>query len=454
VHLPATRTWFDRAASPPGILAVVMLAELILFTGYHFERWRKGLVPRNDPRLMTGEGFVIRCDGHGYYGWLRSLLVDGDWSFDNEFDEHNPLGDWVPPADQRTALGLRPNPWAVGPACLWSVFVVPAHGVFRALRPMCWPWTTDGYELPYQLVVGLTTLLASFAGLWLLYGICRHYARPVRAALAAALLTLGTTVVYYSSIEVSMAHGPGAAALAALVWYWLRTYGRDDLRRWLVVGILLGIAGLMRWQLVTFAVLPAGEFLLACRSRPSTYRAAAGLLVAILGAIAAFIPQLVAWHSVYGSWLPAPLATAHNWLCPSLWQVLASSDRSLFYWTPIALLAFVGLALGWNCGGSPERHRAADSRRQPAALLLSAFVLQVYLVASLWGEQVYLGAAFGLRHFTESVVALAPGLAMLLERATARRYGLLCSLCCLLVLWNLLLVCQYRYRLVPAAGGA
>jgi hypothetical protein len=52
------------------------------------------------------------------------------------------------------------------------------------------------------------------------------------------------------------------------------------------------------------------------------------------------------------------------------------------------------------------------------------------------------------------VVALGPGLAVLLERASGRRFRVVCGLACLLVLWNLQLICQYRYGWIPAAAGA
>jgi hypothetical protein len=91
---------------------------------------------------------------------------------------------------------------------------------------------------------------------------------------------------------------------------------------------------------------------------------------------------------------------------------------------------------------------------EPLALLLAAFALQVYVMASMWGEAVQLGVSFGLRHFTESVAALGPGLAVLLERTSGRRFRIVCGLGCLLTLWNLQLVCQYRYGWIPAAAGA
>jgi hypothetical protein len=418
---------FDVAASSRWPLAVVVLVEAVLFTGYFQERWSKSLVPLGRPRALLGEGLVIRSDGLGYYAWLRSLLLDGDWDFDNEFDAHNVIGDYVPPAAERTELGRRANPWSIGPACVWSVVVAPAHGLLRILPS---PWPADGYSLPYQLLVGMTTLLVSFAGLGFLYGICRHFTDPGVSALTAALVTLGTSLVYYNTLEGSMAHGVATTAVAGLVWYWLRTFGSPRPGRWLLLGVLLGFVAVMRWQLAALAVLPVGEALLQRQWRPA---------VGLLGAVAGFFPQMLAWKCVYGHWLIAPLSVAHNWLQPAWDQVLFTQNRGLFYWTPLTLLAVVGCV------------RAA---RTPAiGLLLAAFLVQVYVLASVSGTGVYLGVAFGFRQLTEALVLLAPGLAMLL--AASRRTRLLVGgVGCLLVLWNLFLLCQYRYGWIPANAGA
>ena len=253
--------WFppELAARARWILLLTALVQVSLFVHYHWNLCFRALAPNNTPHTHNGTAHVIAGDGLGYYAWLRSLLIDGDWSFDNEFDEHNPYGESVPAPEARTELGRRSNPFSVGPACVWSLTVVPGHLLVRALQGYGLPWAADGYSLPYQLLVGGTSLFFSLVGLLLLYGVCRQYAQPVQAALAAALLTLGTTIVYYGAVEVSMGHGLGTAALAALVYYWLKSYGSERPGRWLVVGGLVGLAALLRWQLAAFALLPIGE---------------------------------------------------------------------------------------------------------------------------------------------------------------------------------------------------
>jgi hypothetical protein len=546
ISSPSARTPLRYFTRPRCTLAAVMLVETLLFAGYHHERWQKGLSRLGRPQVMTGEALVIRSDGLGYYAWLRSLLIDGDWSFDNEFDEHNPVGDYVPPPARRTEQGRRSNPWSVGPACVWALTVVPGHACIKALEPFLPGWPADGYSLPYQLMVGTTTLMASFFGLVLLYGICGHFADPDRAALAASFLTLGSTIVYYSAIEVSMAHGVGTATLALLVWYWLKTLGSERWLRWGLVGLLVGAAALMRWQLATFAILPAGEALWTyCqqwrRSAQSSrhapravtrtqsvrplWRPVACLALAGLAGAVALLPQFIAWRIVYGHWLATPFPTSHNWENPAWGQILWAQDRGLFYWTPLTLFAVAGYLtlLGWfsrrrqsvvarssvvgrstdpatedMCRRGQETRAELKTRAEREAfrchgfgtpnpcrgselntgseyrtcgtstgklccdvplvlapiLLAGAFLLQVYVLASLWGVELYLGSAFGLRQLTESTVALAPGLALLLGRASRRSFRLFSILSAILVFWNLLLVCQYRYGLVPADAGA
>jgi hypothetical protein len=435
-----------QSRSSRAVLLTVIVFEAVLFAGFHMQRWRKALRPRHEPAIHRGEGLVIRSDGLGYYSWLRSILIDGDWSFDNEFEEHNPLNNFVPPMSPRTELNRRSNLWSIGPACVWSLTVVPVHLTLAGFGLWKSTWPADGYSLPYQLAVGFGTLAAAWLGMSCIYGTCRKAAPPLTAALATACVTLGTTVVYYSAIEGSMAHGIGTACLAALIYYWLSTYGSPRWQRWLLVGLLLGATSMVRWQLASFAILPAAEWALSVlkryRTRPLLVQSFLTISACTLGMLIGFLPQAVAWHSVFGHWLVKPFATGHSVVCGSWLEILVGGDRGWFLWNPLALLCLLGYV------------KNIRRLEEPFALLLLALVLQVYLVASLWGAQAYLGASFGFRQLTESAVILAPGLALLLNYSSARQICLLAVLASILVLWNLILIDQYCFGWIPAAAGA
>lgn len=384
---------------------------------------------RTPPGAGFGNGVVVRNDGIGYYAWLRSLLIDHDWQFDNEFDDLNASASGV--AATRTPDGRRANQWSVGPACVWAVAVVPCHALVSA--GVFGQYAADGYSLPYQLAVALTGLLAGLFTLELMYRVGRRFADPVAAAVGGSCVALGSTLVYYATSEPSMAHGLGAAALALFVWFWLRDFGRASARRYLALGLLLGVAALMRWQLAAFGVVLIGEAVWAWRAgrEPAGRLCRAAAALAVGGAVGV-LPQLVAWRVVYGAWLVEPMPLARRWLSPDLWRVLLSTDRGFFYWTPVALVAAVGLAVA-------AARRGESVRRVQCGLLLLGVGVQAYALAAISGPGIWLGAAYGYRFLTESCVALAPGLAVLL--AARRRVAVLG---CALVGWNLLLIGAYR----------
>jgi hypothetical protein len=419
-----------------GILAVTAAVQTGLFAGLFAGQRQYTFANQASITAVVGEGIVIRGDGLGYYAWLRSLLFDGDWSFENEFDEHNAFHSWLPGPTMVTPIGRRWNHWPVGPACAWAVTVAPGHLILTHGIGGRWA-TVTGYETPYQFMVGATSLLLSITGTGFMYAACRRLTRPVPAALGAAFMSLGTSVLYYGSLEGSMAHGPAAAALAVYLWYWLRTYGSDRILRWWMTGFLLGVVALMRWQLATYGLLVAGEAVLVA---PFGRRAVGRLALIGFGSLLTFWPQLAAWKCVFGSWLPSLHPLEHNWLMPRLWEVLGSTDRSLFYWTPLAAVGFIGFG--------HVRGRA------PIAWLGLAFAAQAYFYAAVTGPGVSLGASFGCRSLSESCVGLAPPLALLLDNAPRTRFRWLTILGSSLVLWNLLLIAAYRSLLVPADAGA
>jgi hypothetical protein len=447
-------------------LVVVAAVEIMYCVDYHEHRWNR-LTHTSASSEPVGEGLVIQWNGLGYYAWLRSLIVDGDLDFDNEFDEHNPLHYYVPPSQYRTPTGRRANQWSVGPACIWGLAVVPGHLFLKMAGPRIAPWAPDGYSLPYQVCVCATSVIVHLIGLGFLYGICLALARPTRAALAAACITLGTTILYYSAIEVSLPHGIGTAIMAGYVWYWLTTYGSMRPGRWFLVGVLAGAAALMRWQLATYAILPAAELVL---TRPLRIRARSLLAAsAAFGAVIAFCPQMIAWKCVYGSWLVRPIqGVSYHWLTPALWTILGSQDRSFFYWTPLTLIACAGTAVFMFLRRPSIRacfDQAAARRWEPSWILGMAFLVQVYALAGMWGqgplspttgnfEGIFLARSYGMRDLTESVIVLAPGLAWLLEMARPRSLRVLGVLCLWLCAWNLILVDLYSRDAVPAMAGA
>jgi hypothetical protein len=211
-----------------------------------------------------------------------------------------------------------------------------------------------------------------------------------------------------------------------------------------VVGLLLGVACLMRWQLATFALLPGLELVRLVREnwrRP--LRPVALGVCAAGGAVIGFVPQMIAWCVVYGQPLVNPHPTVAAWLAPSFGRVLFSVDRGLFYWTPVALFGALGLLAAVRPGRGDARLR----------FLLVAVVVQVYALAALADRGVCLGSSFGFRLLTETVVVLVVGLAVLFRSVTPRWAASVAVTCGIAVGWNLILLSVYCHSVPGSEAG-
>jgi hypothetical protein len=384
-------------------------------------------------------GATIRSDGLGYYAWLRSALFDGDLSFDNEFDEHQAYHDAVPPREIRTPLGRRTNPYSAGPACVWALPVAATHGLMVATGGFG-RWTVDGYSLPYQMAVALTALVLAVATLWLLFQICQLFAEPLAAANAAIIVYFSSTLLYYATVEPTMGHLYGAFAFALFLRYWLRSFGSDRAIRWFTLGLLLGFVALMRWQMVTYVMLPVGEMAWCSwrdLSRRKPIPAIRNLALLGLGAGIAFSPQMIGWKIVYGDWLVITHTLAKNWWSPNVSPVLFSQDHGFFFWTPITFICFCGLLAILASRSATAEHRVT------AVLFVLGLGVQINLIGVVSGTGVFLGLAFGLRYLTETCITLAPGLAFLLSRYPIAKPWLL-RLGFLLMFWNFVLITAFR----------
>ncbi|MEJ7600432.1 MAG: hypothetical protein WKG01_21165 [Kofleriaceae bacterium] len=358
----------------------------------------------NAPDAVRGDGqyhpVLARGDGHMLYLMARSTALDGDWVFDNDLAR---FGDpWRQP---RTQTGRKGIAHPVGPALVWTplIWIATAGAaianVFGADIPL------HGYTLWTQRFVFLSSALfgcgAVLLGIWLARKLVGGAWAPGYAAVA---VLLGTPITYYATHMPSYAHAMDAFTCAAFLGYWARTIGRRDMRRFVVLGILLGIAMLVRVQELALGVVVAVEVGSALVRDPR--RILPWLLggAVVLGvAVLVFVPQLLEWHAVYGNATSLPHGAKYTRLeAPMIPELLFASRNGWFSTTPIAYAAVLGLLL------VPKRARLA------AGGLLAAVAIQVYLNSTIldwWGS-----AGFGQRRMCNVTLPLVVGLAALIWR--------------------------------------
>ena len=390
---------------------------------------------------------LVAADGVGYYSYLRSLAIDRDLDFSNEYEHFE-----VPEIFREPrAIGRPGNRYAAGSAVLWAPFFFVAHALAYAARAIGFPVVPNGYGYLYEGAIAIGTIVYGFLGFVLSWRCARRMVAESSALAAVVVLWLASNALYYMIFEPSMAHMNAlfAVALALSIWFFRFRQAQPPSRgAAALLGVAAGLVLLVRLQDAVFLLVPygycLGRALQAWRAegwQPGA-RWLAALSIAGVVALLCFLPQLVVWQRLYGNWITSPYAYDQEqvffWLAPRFGAVLFSTFHGLFTWHPIYLVAFAGLLL--------------LAKREPlmSLSLVASLALQTYVIASWWFW--WQGAAFGGRMFLSAMWIWVLGVAAAIEWLRGRRalMPLAAVVAIVLVAWNVLSLLQYRLLLVPA----
>ncbi len=386
-------------------------------------------------------GYVIGSDGLSYYAHLRSMVVDGDLQYANEFLEYNRFDHAVPNPHQRTSTNHVPNKYSIGPALLWTPFFLVAHALTILAEQFGFDLEPDGYSVLYQLFIGFGSIIYGLTGLILIYKINLRFFHKNEALIATSFIALGTNVFYYLTDEPTMSHSMSLFAVSLFAFIWVKDIGNREKRAMILLGLTAGLMILIRPQNVMFLVLLVIEWIGVLKidssfvSRLRKQIIEIGLFVIALLII--LLPQFVTWKILYGHFLFYSYeGEGFNFANPHLLESLFSARHGLISWTPGILLSLAGVSI--------------FLRKNPkiGLVLIVAFVLQWYLNASwhCW----WFGHSFGGRAYINCSFIFAIGIAMFLTSVKKWRVSIHLLLAALIG-WNLLFGFQYTLGMLPHA---
>jgi hypothetical protein len=403
----------------------------------------------------------VRGDGVGYYAFARAPLIQHNLDFAPDYQHANAsfreprLDAYGQPREAyRTSTGHLDNHFSIGPAILWSPFLIAAHGGVLLARFFGSSVAADGFSTPYRLAMAFATALYGFLALLFAFRIARKYAGPPWAFLATLAVWGSTSLPVYMYFNPSWSHAHSAFAVSLFFWYWLETRENRSLPQWIVLGAIVGLMlnvyyanALLLLVLVPEAVSAYVSLLRGRSPHPFSFRLLlARHLLFALAVVVCLIPTFITRAIVYGSPFESGYIPMSHWLwgSPCLLQVLFSSNHGLFSWTPLVALSFLGLLFFW---------RQVPRIGGPALLGVLGFY---WFIASYpdWDGI----ASFGNRFFISLTVFFVLGLAVLLHRVAARFHNRswalsVCAavLACFLA-WNLGLIFQWGSHLIPVRG--
>ena len=373
-----TRSWLQRRYAELDRTGLVFLAFfMVLLVVFHVSYMRAS------------------SDGRNYFIQARSLAIDRDVDLANEISHFRAPGN----------AAIFP----IGSALLWLPFFIGGHLWLGALNLLGGEHAREGFANPYQMAVGLGTLVYGFWALVLIFKIARDYFTATLAAFSTIALCCGSFIIWYLAVDSSFSHGNSLFATTLFLFVWYRSRQERSPARWFLLGLTGGLMMLVRWQNAIFMLLPAVDAIVEYgatwrrqenRDWQTPLKCHAAFLAA---AFVGFLPQLLYWNAAFGSWsgIPGEMSAAQWWGESLAIDVLFSSNHGLLSWHPIIFLGLLGVPL--------------FLRRDFyfGALLTVVFALQVYTngaVAMWWG-----GSAFGGRRFASCALLFTLGLAALIR---------------------------------------
>ena len=385
--------------------------------------------------LQLHFGARLQSDGFYYYAYLRSMAFDGDVNFMNDYRLLG-LGDKTY-LFQPTRTGHAESAWTIGPAIAWSPFFAAGHVIATRLRARGADVSVDGTSYPYRQSVCIAGLVYGLLGCWFAFRLARMFF-PADVSGAAVIATVcGSFMAWYLVKEPSMTHAPSMAAVAGFAWLWAATRERRTLYSWALLGVIAGVMALIRWQNLLFALLPGIDAVVAlaragrAKDRVEARHVVAGSALFLLCMVVAFLPQMLAWRAMYGTFIArSPVGPQIRWTDPHLVDILWSARNGLFSTTPILYLGAIGLAV------------FAFARPAIGVPVLLAIGVMVYFnscIQDWWGS-----AGYGGRRFDGTIPLFALGLAAFVDvtARAVRRHATAAIVAALglLVLWNIALI--------------
>lgn len=372
-----------------------------------------------------------------YFSHLRSAVFDRDLDFTNEYEHFyraNPqglLGFKETFLDRREPKTGRPINFApIGSAVVWSPFYLAAHalvtnGVLRG--------PADGFSPAYTGAVAYGSSLLAIIGFLLAFHALKRFLGVTEGLSLTAVLAVwfGTPAFYYMTVAPAFAHAPSIFAVSLLFLLWLRAREKDGVFDWILMGLCAGLAMLIREQGALFLIAPGLD--LGLRLLKGDVKRSLERGVAVLGASGiVFAPQLLAYQALNGSFGPTQLVQRKmDFASPHFFDVLVSPGHGLLLWTPLLIVAFLGLLRGVFRLGAV------------GVFLTAALLAQVYINGSVlsWHQ----AGAFGSRRFVDSSVLFAIGFAFGLMAVTPRAQKIVVALA---IWWNLSLMMQFGLKLM------
>lgn len=395
-------------------LIICMLA--ILYTELiYYPKWEK-----------QGTEATISWDVSGYYMYLPAFLIYKDakkCSFkDSIIQKYYPTPDFQQAFQH--ASGNHVMKYSSGQAIMMLPFFLAGHLLAKISS-----YPADGFSYPYQLAISIGMLIYAFIGLWHLRRVLLSYFSDTVTALTIAAIVLASNYFNYAAIDGAMTHNTLFTIYCVLLYTTIRFTQQPSILKAIAIGVLCGLAGLIRPTEVIAVLIPVLWSLQSFKEL--TERIVANWRSYIVMAVAFCLVisiQPLYWKWATGEWIVYSYQDqGFNFLRPYLWKGIFDFRSGWLIYSPIFFLVIPGFYYLY------QLHKKIF----PAVFLFS--VLFIYICFS-W-DQWWYGGSLGSRAMIQCYPVLAFALAAFVQRITVAKewmkisFAAFCSLCMYYNFW-------------------
>ncbi|MDX9942768.1 MAG: hypothetical protein RBS53_11165 [Bacteroidales bacterium] len=348
--------------------------------------------------LMRYKENIISWDTFGYYLYLPATFIHHDPGLKDPGFVEEALQTYkgsttLYQASEGPEGGLIIK-YSSGLSILFLPGFALAHGVALVSQ-----YPADGFSLPYQHAVFITSLLFSFFGLFFIRKVLLKYFSDRLSAVLMVLLFLGTNL-FYISVNHTLVHNFLFALYALLLWLVIRWHEQPCRRLSVWLGLTLGLIIIIRPTDIISLIIPLLWGVYDWKTLKEKFRLIReqfGNLLIMGGCmILPALPQLIYWKALTGSFFYYSYdnpGEGLDLLTPYTWDVLFSFRKGWLIYTPLMALAIYGFK------------NLYEKRRELFFPLVIFAALNLYLVSA-WTTWWYAGS-FGHRAMVQSYAMMA-----------------------------------------------
>jgi len=363
-----------------GAISVIFI--LFISFGFYYGKWRTEK--------------IIQWDTIVYYEYLTAAFMFNDMSFGfiysmpDDFDgeiwlETGPNGERFP----KTTMGV-------------AIMLTPTYLIAYFLNYV-FDFGSYGYSSFFQFFIFLAGLFHFLAGIVILRKILRHYFSDKIATITLYAFSLASGILFYAVIEPGISHVYSFFLFTYLIWLTIKWHQKASWKNTILIGLVLGLIVLIRPTNIIMAIIPLLFGIENFKDWIQYFSKHIGkAIVAItIFAIVVFL-QFAFWKYLTGNWLVMSYGDeGFFWTDPKLFEGLFGFRKGLFIYSPILLVACIGMFFG---------HGKLRKLKWSFIIFLA---LHTYIVFSWWCW--WFGGGYGHRAFIDCLTIFAIFFAATLE---------------------------------------